>query len=202
MRITAEGYYQKLDNLVVIPDRTTGAANNSGEGYSTGFDVGIVRPMRDKWYAQVTYGYQMAKIDQNLGQGPFDSDWNRPHTFNAFFAYELNRSWAIAAKWRYATGRPTDDYIVHADVFNDPSFLRFSKEITERNVLRLPAFHTLNVRVDYRRRFGPVSLIAFVDFFNVYNHKNVNFLEWNERTGENRLSGLEAFPTFGIKFEM
>jgi hypothetical protein len=68
--------------------------------------------------------------------------------------------------------------------------------------LRLPDFHTLNVRVDYRRRFGPVSLIVFVDFFNVYNHKNVNFVQWNERTGENRLSGLEAFPTFGIKFEM
>ena len=202
MRLSAEGYYQRLGNLIVIPDRTTGAATNSGEGYSAGLDLGLVRPLRDRWYAQVTYGYQIAEIDQNLGQGPFASDFNRPHTFNIFFAYELNDSWAFAGKWRYASGRPTDDYIVHADVFGNPSFLRFSKEITRRNVLRLPAFHTLNVRLDYRRRFGPVSLIAFVDFFNVYNHKNVNFLQWLEREGENKLSGLEAFPTFGIKFEM
>ena len=45
-----------------------------------------------------------------------------------------------------------------------------------------------------------MSLIAFVDFFNVYNHKNVNFLRWLERKGEDELQGLEAFPTFGIKF--
>jgi hypothetical protein len=202
MRLSAEGYYQRLENLILIPDRTTGAANNSAEGFSTGIDIGLVRPLRDNWYAQVTYGYQVAEIDQNLGQGPFASDFNRPHTFNVFFAYELNDSWSFAAKWRYASGRPTDDYIVHDDVFNNPDFLRFSKEITDRNVQRLPAFHTLNVRVDYRRRFGPVSLIAFVDFFNVYNHKNVNFVRWLERKGENKLSGLEAFPTFGIKFEM
>ena len=43
----------------------------------------------------------------------------------------------MAAKWRYATGRPTDVFIVHEDVFSDPDFRRFSKEITTNNADRL-----------------------------------------------------------------
>ncbi len=32
LRFSAEGYYQKLDDLIVFDDRTTNTATNSGEG--------------------------------------------------------------------------------------------------------------------------------------------------------------------------
>ena len=65
---------------------------------------------------------------------------------------------------------------------------------------RLRSFQTLNLRLDYQRRLGPVSLIFFLDLFNVYNYENVSTVSWNERLGENRESGLSSFPTFGLKF--
>ena len=139
--------------------------------------------------------------DDNLGEGLYDADFNRPHVFSVFGAYELTANLQVGAKWKYMSGRPTDDFIINADVFNDPTFVRFSKELTTNNTLRLPAYHTLNVRVDYRFGAGPLDLIVFVDFFNLYNHKNVNTFTFDPITGENRGEGLEAFPTFGIKFE-
>ena len=65
----------------------------------------------------------------------------------------------------------------------------------------MPNFHTLNVRLDYRQRFKRLSLILFLDFINIYGHKNIDSLRFQERTGENIEQGLEGFPTFGIKFE-
>ncbi len=201
IRFSVEGYYQKLDNLIVRSDRTSAVATNDGDGYATGVDTLVAKTFQDKWYWQVNYSYSVSKQDDNLGKGLYDTDFNRPHLLNLFLSYEFNERWVLAGKWRFASGRPTDAFIVHDDVLPNSPLLRFSKEITRTNADRLRSFQTLNLRLDYRRRFGPLSLIAFVDFFNVYNYQNVSSLSWDERLGENRESGLSAFPTFGIKFE-
>lgn len=201
VRFFAEGYYQRLDDLVVVPDRTTNLADNSGDGYAYGVDLSVVKRITTDWFGQLGYSYAVSRRDDNLGEGPYDADFNRPHVFTAFLGYEITANLQIGAKFKYMTGRPTDDFIVNADVFDDPDFLRFSKETTTQNTLRLPDYHTLNVRVDYRVGVGPLDLILFLDFLNVYGHQNVNALEFDPLTGENRESGLSAFPTFGVKFE-
>ena len=77
--------------------------------------------------------------------------------------YEFNKEWTLSAKWKYATGRPSDVFIVHPNVFGDPDFPRFSRETTVENGDRLPAFHTFNVRVDYRKQFKHFALVNFID---------------------------------------
>ena len=201
LRISVETYYQVLDRLIIKPDRTTATASNSGTGRSTGIDMLLSKRLIDDWYGQVSYSFQRSVRNDNLGQGSYYSDFNRPHILNTLLAYEFNDAWSLAGKWRFATGRPADTYIIHENVHHDIMFSRFSKEITGRNITRMPNFHTLNVRVDYRQRFKRLSLILFLDFINIYSHKNVDSLRFQERTGENIEQGLEGFPTFGIKFE-
>jgi hypothetical protein len=48
---------------------------------------------------------------------------------------------------------------------------------------------------------GRLSLITFVDVINVYGHKNVDAIQFQERTGESIREGLEGFPQFGVKLE-
>jgi len=201
MRLSAEVYYQNLGNLVVSGDRTDGVATNSGDGNAAGIDLRLARRLKDKWFGALNYSYSRSKRDDNLGEGEYDSDFNRPHVFGIAAGWEPNDRWALAAKWKFASGRPTDAFIVNADVFNDPNFLRFSRETTIPNAERLKDFHTLNVRVDYRRRFGRVSIIAFLDFINLYGRDNVDSLEWDERRGVNIEQGLDTFPTYGLKLE-
>ena len=201
IRLSVEGYYQALDQLVIRPSRTTRFASNVGTGYTAGVDLLLAKRLVGKWYGQITYSLQRSRRDDNLGAGSYDSDFNRPHILNTLFAYEFNDRWSLAGKWRFAAGRPTDAFIVHEDVFNDSSSLRFAKEIIATNVDRLPNFHTLNLRLDYRRRLGRLSLITFVDVINVYGHKNVDAIQFQERTGESIREGLEGFPQFGVKLE-
>ena len=201
LQLSAEGYYQALDKLVVRADRTTGVSANTGEGYTSGVDLLLSKRLIDQWYGQVTYSYQRSVRDDKLGEGRYASDFNRPHILNTLVAYEFNDSWSLAGKWRIASGRPTDAFVIHSNVFNNPALLRYSKEITARNVDRLPAFHTLNLRLDYRKRIGRLSVITFLDIINLYGHENIDARQFQDRTGINVEEGLGAFPTFGAKFE-
>jgi hypothetical protein len=80
--------------------------------------------------------------------------------------------------------------------------VRYSRESTRTNAERLPDYHSLSLRTDYQRRFGPVSLVAYLDILNVYARENANGYEWDERRGVNIIEGLdEALPTIGLRFE-
>jgi hypothetical protein len=203
LRFSAEAYHQRLDDLIVRDDRTTGLARNLGEGTGSGIDLSLSKRMSDTWSASATYSYSRARRDDNLGEGEYDADWDRPHAFGLVGAWQPNDRWSFAAKWRYASGRPTDSFISHADVLADSGGpLRYSKEIVGENTERMPAYHALSLRADYRRRFGPLSLIAFLDVINVYGRENGNTYEWDERRGVDTMDGLdEPLPIIGLKFE-
>ncbi len=199
---SAEGYYQKLDDLIVFDDRTTNTATNMGEGSATGVDLMLVKRMSRRWSASATYSYSRARRDDNLGEGEHPADWDRPHAFGIVGTWQPSDRWTFSAKWKYASGRPTDAFIVHSDVLGDASPVRYSKELTLTNAERLPAYHSLSLRADYQRRFGPLSLVAYLDILNVYGRENANGYEWDERRGVNIIEGLdEPIPTIGIRFE-
>ncbi len=202
LRFSAEGYYQKLDDLIVFDDRTTNTATNIGEGSATGVDLMLAKRMSRGWSASATYSYSRARRDDKLGEGEYASDWDRPHAFGIVGAWQPSDRWTFSAKWKYASGRPTDAFVVHSDVLGDAGPVRYSKELTRTNAERLPAYHSLSLRADYQRRFGPLSLVAYLDILNVYGRKNGNAYEWDERRGVNIIEGLdEALPTIGLRFE-
>ena len=202
LRFSAEGYYQQLDDLIVFDDRTTNIATNIGEGSATGVDLMLAKRMSRGWSASATYSYSSARRDDKLGAGDYASDWDRPHAFGIVGAWQPSDRWTFSAKWKYASGRPTDAFVVHGGVLGDAGPVRYSKELTRTNAERLPAYHSLSLRTDYQRRFGPLSLVAYLDILNVYGRKNGNAYEWDERRGVNIIEGLdEVLPTIGLRFE-
>ncbi len=202
LRFTAEGYYQKLDDLIVFPDRTSSAARNIGEGSAAGVDLMLAKRMSRGWSASATYSYSRARRDDKLGEGELASDWDRPHAFGIVSSWQPTDRWTLSAKWKYASGRPTDAFVVHSDVLGGADPERYSKELTRSNAERMPRYHSLSLRADYQRRFGPVNLVAYLDVMNVYGRKNGNAYEWDERRGVNIIEGLdEILPTIGLRFE-
>jgi len=202
LRFSAEGYYQRLDDLIVFDDRTTNTARNIGEGSATGVDLMLAKRMSRRWSASATYSYSRARRDDKLGEGEYAADWDRPHAFGIVGAWQPTDRWTFSAKWKYASGRPTDAFVVHSDVLGGAEPLRYSKELTRTNAERTPVYHSLSLRADYQRRFGPLSLVAYLDILNVYGRRNGNAYEWDERRGINIIEGLdEMLPTIGLRFE-
>ncbi len=199
--LLVEPYYQWLDNMVVEQERTSGRVTNDGEGTNLGVDAVLSRSFADGWFGNVVYAWNNARIDDNDGFGDYDADFNREHFFSFGGSWEISERWKVGARWKWATGRPTDDFIINSDVLGAGQPLRYSKELTERNALRLDDSHALNIRVDYRRTLGPIDLVTFLDVINVYGGPGGGTQEFDPRRGVIVADEGEAFPIIGLIFE-
>jgi hypothetical protein len=200
--LLVEPYYQRLDNLIVEEGRTSGRVTNDGEGTNLGVDMVLSRRFADGGFGNVVYAFNQARLDDNDGLGQYDADFNREHFFSVGGSWEIDERWKVGARWKWATARPSDDFVINRDVLGPGRPLRYSKELTRRNALRGDDYHSLNIRVDYRRPIGPVDLVMFVDIINVYGGpEGGGANEFDPRRGVNIPDEGEAFPIIGLIFE-
>ena len=200
--VLVEGYYQQLDNLVTEGDAVTGIATNNGEGVSYGVDFVANRQFANGWSANAVYSYNDATQNDNDGRGEYSADYNHKHLLSLGARWEITHRLQLGFRWKYATGRPRDDFTVHRDVFDEASGrLRFSREYIGNNTERWDAFHTLNARIDYRRSVGPVDVVAFLDVLNLYGAAATDEQEFDTATGTFTEEDGDIFPLIGLRFE-
>ncbi|KPF47584.1 hypothetical protein IP87_00605 [beta proteobacterium AAP121] len=199
--LLVEPYYQRLNRLVVEQERTSGRVSNDGTGTNLGLDVVLSRRYAGGWSGSAVYAYNKARINDKDGLGDHDADFNRKHFFSIGGNWQINERWKLGARWKWASGRPTDDFTINSGVLGPGQPVRYSKELTRRNALRLDHLHSLNVRVDYRRNLGPVDLVGFLDVINVYGGPSGGSREFDPRRGVNVADQGEALPIIGLILE-
>lgn len=128
LKLTAESYYKKFDNLLVRTERYDMKYSSTGTGWASGFDISLVKRFSDKYYGQASYSYTISKRDDNTGEGEYEYRFSKPHMFNILGGYQFDEEWSLTAKWLITSGLPTDDYIIHENVFNDPNVMRYPKK--------------------------------------------------------------------------
>jgi len=199
--VLTEAYYQNLDNLVVDLDRASGTFANIGDGTSYGVDVVANGMIREGLYATATYSYNDAVVDRKDGRGEVAADFSREHVATLGLTWEISSRWKVAGRYKYLSGTPDDLFIIHSDVLGVGEPLRYSKEILERNVGRTSGAGSLNVRVDYRRAFGPIDVTAFLDVINVTAASSSDESEFDYRRGVVVQDDSEAEPLIGLRLD-
>jgi len=202
LKFTAEGWYKKLDHLSVQPSSGKSYLTNDGTGDAYGFDLSLIKRLSKKYHGQISYSYMHSKRDDHDGLGKYDYIFELPHVISLLGSYEHNKKWVFSGKFRYASGRPTDKYIVHANVFNDPSLMRYSQEVTVHNGARLADFISLDLRADYTFTRSRIRYTAFFDIVDILNRFNESSAIFQPLTGKTYLMGLAIFPTFGLRLEL
>ncbi|GAA0552315.1 hypothetical protein GCM10009098_20000 [Rheinheimera aquimaris] len=199
--LLTEAYYQSLDDLVVDLDRASGTFANIGDGSSYGVDIVVNGTIFEGLYASATYSYNDAVVDRKDGRGDVAAEFNRKHVATLGLTWEISDRWKVAARYKYLSGAPDDTFVIHADVLGPGQPLRYSKEITERNVGRKDSSGILNVRVDYRRAFGPIDVTAFLDVINVTSASSSDDTEFDYRRGVLVQDDSEAEPLIGLRLD-
>ena len=199
--VLIEAYYQNLDNLVVDLDRSKGTFANRGDGTSYGADFVATGTLREGLYATATYSYNDAVVDRKDGRGDVVDDFSREHVATLGLTWEISDRWKVAGRYKYLSGTPDDDFIIHSDVLGPGELLRYSKEIIERNVGRQSGYSLLNLRVHYRRALGPVDVTAFVDVINVTAASSGDDTEFDYRRGVAVKDDSEAEPLIGLRMD-
>lgn len=202
LKLVVEGWHKQFDDVVVQPNRVQSALNNNGTGYAYGADISLTKRLSQNWYGAISYSYMESKRDDHNGLGEYDYTFSIPHNFSLLGSYKPNNKWIFSGKFRYSTGRPADEYIIHADVLNNPDMLRYSQEITAINGRRLNDYISLDVRVDYNVPMKRGVFSAFVDLANINNQFNVNTEVFIPNTGKVYNVGLGVFPSFGVRVEL
>ena len=193
---------RRLDDLIVEESRTDGRVTNDGEGANLGVDVVLSRRFVDGWLGNIVYAFCEAKRDDKDGRGEYDADFNRKHFFAIGRSWEIDERWKVGARWEWATARLADDFVLHQGVFGPGKPMRYSKELTLRNALHGDDYHSLDIRVDYRRPLRFVDLVLFLDVINVYGRPGGGGAEeFDPRGGINIPAEGDTFPIIGLIFE-
>jgi hypothetical protein len=202
VKFVVETWYKTFDHLLTRPLSGQKALTNNGDGYAYGTDINITKRLSKKYYGQVGYSYMSSKRNDHDGLGEYNFTFDQPHIISILGSYKPNNKWVFSSKFRYATGRPKDSYIVHQDVFNDANNVRYGQEITGKNTDRLNDFISWDIRVDYRVQINKLSLTTFMDIVDVLNRYNQSSELFQPLTGKTYFDGLAIFPTFGVRVEM
>ena len=126
-------------------------------------------------------------------------DFDQTHILAVLGQYRITNEWEVGARFRYVSGIPQTPFI--GSIYNSDSD-SFEGIPGEVNSTRMPAFHSLDLRIDRNWIFDQWLLTAYFEIRNVYNHENIEGLDYNFDFSERRYqTGLPIIPSLGLRGE-
>nr|WP_298995119.1 TonB-dependent receptor [uncultured Allomuricauda sp.] len=218
--LEVETYYKTVDNRIDYIDGSELIGQNTieteilnGEMRAYGLEVLLRKNEGDftGWIA-----YTLSKSEQRTpggiagGPGINNGDWyntffDRTHDISISGAYRLNDSWSFGTNLVFQTGRPVT-YPNGQYQYEDLSIASYAT----RNSDRLPAYHRMDVSVNYvpkkyrSKRFKGEWVLSV---YNLYNRRNAAAISFgqNLETGANEATrtaifGIVPSITYNFKF--
>lgn len=209
LEVYVKRYFQypaSLDRTFLVMANTGAGFGGSDDGYASfGLDRlvskgsgeahGIEFFVQKKLSEIPFYGTVSVSFNESMFRGldgidranSFDQRW----IVNAGGGYIFDTYWEIAAKFRFATGRP----YTPIGPFGAQSAALYNTE-------RVKANHSLDVRVDRRWLFQSWTLITYVDIQNIYNRKASTIPRYDPRTGAlDETNSIGILPSIGVSAE-
>ena len=183
-----EGYYKNIDGVTEYSLRfkpTRGGTDYTenffhGVGYATGLEFLVQKKYGDiTGWVSYTLGEAKNQI-QIYGPDYFPASQDVTHEFKFVGMYDYKR-WSFSLTWLFASGRPytAPDGAYTVNLLNGTKQVYI--DFGEKNSSRLPAYHRLDVSVNYHFRdelnkteWGNIGL----SIFNVYNRRNIWYKEY------------------------
>ena len=153
-----------------------------GSGFARGVDL-----LAQKKTGRLTgwIGYSFGKVQYEfpeLNNGrPYPASHDRTHEVKVVGKLSL-RHWDLSATWVYATGKaytaPESQYYLD---FKDGTRKGYI-HISNKNSYRLPPYHRLDLSISRHFETRTAKYILGLSVFNVYNHKNLWYRQFNLNT--------------------
>ncbi|MBN1186590.1 MAG: TonB-dependent receptor [Bacteroidales bacterium] len=185
----AEAYYKDMKGLNEYSMRFTRTPQRnpegpqeyffSGSGYAKGIEFLIQKKNGNTtgWIAYTLSEVKYAFPDLNNGK-PFYALHDQPNEFKVVACRRL-RGWDLSAAFIYATGKPyTAPESEYQLVLLDGTTYNYI-HVSDKNSKRLPDYHRLDVSANYNwEGIRTMNTLSF-SVFNVYNHKNIWYKEFD-----------------------
>ncbi len=211
-----ESYYKNLEGLSEYSTRLTNAGSgpNRSLSYEESFYTGTgvakgVEFLLQKKSGHLTgwLGYTLGEVKYDFadfGQQPFFASQDQTHEFKMVLNYKVG-SWDLASTFIYATGRP---YTAPTGYYELPLLDGTTEsyfEVSDKNSLRLPDYHRLDLSATYHFSLGSSKCAAGLSLINLYNRRNVWYKEYEVIEGEllvTDISLIDFTPSIFISWDL
>lgn len=206
--ITVEGFYKEMDNLIEYKEGAsffseveTGIGQGDsweqkveiGQGWSYGAEF-LLQRKYGKFNGWIGYTLSWTNRQfENIAFGKvFPYRYDRRHDISIVLVYKHSEKMNFGATWVYGTGNAVtlaqQRYIPINYLENQIQRMHYGDEWTwvedveyygERNNFRLPAYHRLDVGVNFPKEKKRGTRIWSISVYNAYNQKNPFFVDFN-----------------------
>jgi ferric enterobactin receptor len=205
-----EGFYKDMSNLVEFTQRFRREALDlytflSGDGRVKGVEC-LLQKKSGFWNGWISYTLSKAEkryTELNDGQY-FPAENDQTHELKIVGNVDLGSDWNVSATFIYATGKPYTAPISQYSLVLLNSTINNYTHISGKNSYRLPDYHRLDLSVSKKFRLESSSLNVGVSLFNVYNHTNISYYEYDLNSQPiiiTKVTGLGFLPSVFIQYE-
>lgn len=216
LMLTVEGFYKTMDNLIEYKEGAgftgTGTGWESkvekGTGLAYGAEV-LVEKTTGKTTGWVGYTLSWTTRQfENLNFGEvFPAKYDRRHDISVVITHMIDKEIDMGFTWVYGTGNAyTLGFMKYPGMLVPYSYYNYPYEITEyesRNNYRAPAYHRMDLGINFHKEKRHGTRTWTVSVYNVYNRRNPFFIFWDYEydyydpmnpTSKQVLKQLSLFP--------
>ena len=213
IKTSVEVYYKNMQNQIDFKEFAEPYLNPQiegelrfGKGRAYGLEF-LVQKNEGKLSGWISY--TLSKSERNISdiqeKGWYTSVYDIPHDFTVVASYNLSKRFILSANWIYQSGRPINAPVARWE-YGDLILPYYPG----RNKERMPAYHRLDVGLEWKRKEKPGKRFKSswsISIYNLYNRKNANiiyFVQDDEninKTSAMRTSLFGIFPTVTYNFE-
>jgi TonB family protein len=199
LKVTFEGFYKRLNHLIVNSPVPGEHLDNDGVGRIYGAEASAKLRPTAKSSGFVSYTLSRSERRDHADEPWRLFSWDQTHILTVAGAYRLGRSWDLSATFRYVTGNPITPVV--GGVYNARTDL-YTPIYGAVNSERAAAFNRLDLRVEKSWRVRSGSIAAYLDVQNALNRKNEEGRTYNfDYSQVGVVSGLPLIPSLGVRGE-
>ena len=220
LNLSVEAYYKNMDNLLEYKDGASFWGSSQGweqkvcmgRGWAYGVEF-LAQKTVGKWTGWL--GYTWSHTDRLFdregmtlnGGRPFPAKYDRRHDISLVLSYKFSERFDASVTWVYATGNaatlglqqfspdgePQDEY---NDYYYYGGEEATASYISSRNNYRMPAYHRMDVSLNWHKPLKYGRQTVNVSIYNAYNRQNpyTLYTSYSWETGTRTLNQLSLFP--------
>jgi len=220
-----ESYYKKTQNATDFKEMVTtdyfdswSEVLSQGEATAYGFEC-MIEKRNPKYSAKLSYAHNRTQRKfSDLNQGnTYLYTYDSPHNVNIEGNIKFNKKVDLGVSWTYASGKLVTaveqsfaNYYYYQDDGAYWEYLRMGyfnigndenmATVSQRNNHRLPAYHRLDVGVNFKKVKKRGTRVWSFGVYNAYYRKNVYYLYQNSN-GYKMYSITPIVPYFSYSFK-
>ena len=180
--LSVEAYYKRMENMLEYRDGASFFGSSAGwedkvcmgDGWSYGIELLAQRTVGDvTGWIGYTWSRTMRLFDregQSLNNGePFPAKYDRRHDLSIMISYKPSKEFDCSATWVFSSGNVGT---LAMQEYTDPETGNMVSYVESRNNFRLPAYHRLDLGVNFHKIKKRGVRTWSISVYNAYNRKN------------------------------